>query len=302
MPRVSIIIPNYNRAFELSRCLESVVAQEYRDIEVLVCDDGSTDGSESSALRFQNKLRLRWESSPNFGGPARPRNLGLRAASGELIALLDSDDWWTPDKLRKAVARLDEGSDLVYHDLRMMSASGVIGHIRSSRPRVPMVRWLLCTGMRIPNSSVVVRRSVLEKAGGFSEDRALIAVEDYEAWIRVALQTERFARIPETLGFYWVSGGQASSPSPIQAERIRRLYALHLDLLSPVEQRVARGFLEYRIARIALEYGDAQAAIHGLMRAARAPLRMLDRVRCIAHIAAIMLRNGRATRRQRDTP
>lgn len=81
-PRVSVIIPTYNRAADLKRCLDSLTYQTYKDFEVLVCDDGSTDNSEQVIKAFSDQLNITYFWRENFGGPARPRNLGLQYATG----------------------------------------------------------------------------------------------------------------------------------------------------------------------------------------------------------------------------
>ena len=94
-PLVSIIIPTYNRAEDLKRALKSVFDQTFRDYEVLVMDDGSIDNTREVVEKIKD-ARLRYERDENFGGPAVPRNRGLRLALGKYIAFLDSDDWWHP--------------------------------------------------------------------------------------------------------------------------------------------------------------------------------------------------------------
>jgi glycosyltransferase involved in cell wall biosynthesis len=116
-PRVSVIVPTFNRARDIGRCLESLAQQTFRDFEVLVCDDGSKDNTREIVERFKDRLELQYRWEENFGGPARPRNIGLSLARGEYVAFLDSDDWWMPRKLEQSVRYLDAGADLVYHDL-----------------------------------------------------------------------------------------------------------------------------------------------------------------------------------------
>jgi len=107
-PMVSVIIPVFNREFELSRALNSVVNQTYSNIEILVCDDSSSDNSIVLAKEFQAKdSRIRILASHSNNGPAFARNLGLASAIGEYIAFLDSDDEWLPQKLEKQVTMLE---------------------------------------------------------------------------------------------------------------------------------------------------------------------------------------------------
>jgi glycosyltransferase involved in cell wall biosynthesis len=274
-PAVTVIIPTYNRAEDLGRCLESLVAQTFDNFEVLVCDDGSTDASAEVAEAFTDRLDLRYETAENFGGPARPRNRGIEGARAPYVAFLDSDDWWAPTKLDRSVAVLDAGADLVYHDLFMVRSAGQSRfdeRIVSTHPRQPMFVSLLCTGMSIPNSSVVVRRDLLIRIDGISEDRDLISVEDYDTWIRLARLTEKFVRVPECMGYYWFGGGNISAASPRQIFRIKALYAQYLGELPAEHRRRAEGFLAYRIGRIAQMHGDFETATDSLMTALRSSI------------------------------
>lgn len=251
---------------------------------MLVCDDGSTDDSASVAQAFEDRLNLKYSTGENFGGPARPRNRGIEAARGCYVAFLDSDDWWAPEKLEKSVAALDAGCDAVYHDLfivRTLDQVDFPERILSTHPRHPMFESLLCTGISIPNSSVVVSRKLLEEIGGISECRELISVEDYDTWIRLARVTERFVRLDECLGYYWVGGGNISVASPKQQVRIQVLYKQYLNTLPKSVLRRANGFLAYRIGRIAQQHGDLETAISQLKIAMRHPIEFSYRVKSL---------------------
>jgi glycosyltransferase involved in cell wall biosynthesis len=213
--RVSVVVPTYNRAADLARCLESLRAQTFRDFEVLVCDDGSTDDSGAVCARYRDVLDVNYHWAENFGGPARPRNAGVRMARAAYVAMLDSDDWWAPRKLEESVRRLDAGADVVYHDMYLATGPGQKVHWRRSRTRSlssPVFDDLLRQGNGLSTSSVVLRRELLVKVGGFSEERGLIAWEDYDAWLRIARLTERFERLAAPLGYYWAGGGNISTP------------------------------------------------------------------------------------------
>src|SRR5262245_8218338 len=161
-PRVSVVIPTYNRARDLRRCLDSLVAQSFRDFEVLVCDDGSTDDTATVAAAFEARLDLTYHWAENFGGPARPRNTGLNRARGAYVAFLDSDDWWAPRKLQMSVLRLDAGADVVYHDLREARSTGRRLYWRRSRVGglgAPVFRDFLVIGIGLTTSRCVLRRA-----------------------------------------------------------------------------------------------------------------------------------------------
>ena len=214
-PRVSVIISTYMRAPLVGRCLESLITQTFKDFEVLVCDDGSTDETAAVVERYKGALDLSYHWHQNFGGPARPRNTGLRLARGEYVAFLDADDWWAARKLERSVTALDEGADVVYHDLYMARSSRNGWRLRRARTwsmKSPAFRYLIERGNLLTNSSVVARRKLLLDIGGLSEDPGLIAWEDFDCWLRLARVSERFKRLPGSLGWYWVGGGNLTSP------------------------------------------------------------------------------------------
>lgn len=285
---MTVVIPTFNRADDLRRCLDSLVAQTYDGFEVLVCDDGSSDSSAEVVSGFTDWLDIEFETAENFGGPARPRNRGIARARAPYVAFLDSDDWWVPTKLDCSVAALDAGADLVYHDLYIARSSDQVGfedRIASTAPQHPMFVALLCTGTSIPNSSVVVRKDLLNRIGGISESRELISVEDYDTWIRLSRQTEKFVRIPECLGYYWVGGGNISTASPRQVTRIIALYDQYLNELPAKHQPQAVGFLAYRIARIAQSHGDLALAAKNMALALRHPIDFSYRAKAIYFLA-----------------
>lgn len=208
-PKISVVIPNYNRAIELRRCLDSLLNQSFKDFEVLVCDDGSTDDSAAVAAQYSDRLDIFFQTAENFGGPARPRNRGIKLARAPYIAFLDSDDWWMQDKLLHSYLALEGGADVVYHDLFIVRTSGqqrFFEKIKSTDVQSPVLESLLCDGVSIPNSSVVTRKELLEQIEGVSEERDLISVEDYDTWIRLAGITEKFIRLSICLGYYWLGG------------------------------------------------------------------------------------------------
>lgn len=295
MPRVAVIIPTYNRAVDLRRALRSVLAQTFRDFECLVVDNHSTDDTDA-VVAGCGDARVRLVKIHNHGSVAASRNLGLREATAELVAFLDSDDWWTEDKLEASVRVLDAGADLVYHDLYLVGSESDWPWRRSPSRALaaPVFEDLLAEGNGINLSSVVARRRLMLDVGGFREDRALIAAEDYDAWLRIARHSEAFVRIPRTLGFYLVGPGSLSNP------------ARTLTLLDELESRYAAEFAAIRRRRVIywLPYARARAN-YALGRFAEAR-RQLSSVRwlgaplhyharCMITRLLMLLRSGGAT-------
>jgi glycosyl transferase family 2 len=213
MPLVSVVIPTYNRARDLERCLSSVLRQTFRDFEVLVVDNHSTDDTDAVVARFADP-RVVLVKIHNDGIVAKSRNLGIQRARGEFVAFLDSDDWWKPRKLECSLQPLTAGADVVFHDLHLVTRARqriFLRNVRSWRVTPPIGRDLLMNDNALPQSSVVMRRSLLLAVGGITEEPVMVAMEDYDCWLRVAELTDKFVRLPRTLGFYWAGGGNISS-------------------------------------------------------------------------------------------
>ncbi|MFQ5700789.1 MAG: glycosyltransferase family 2 protein [Acidobacteriota bacterium] len=187
MPRVSVIIPTFNREAVLREAIESVLEQTYTDLEVLVVDDGSTDGTRRMVgERFRDAPRVRYLLMENEG-QAAARNRGIRESRGELIAFLDSDDLWLPEKLTLQVDRLDRtpGAGMVFCD-RIGEAGKDRATTRFQQKGFKgdtSLRGILENGFPFATPSVVVRRKVLEEVGAF--DDSFTVAEDWDLWIRV---------------------------------------------------------------------------------------------------------------------
>lgn len=257
----SIVIPTFNRADKLRICLESVQQQTCKAFEVIVCDDGSTDHSEAVVEAFKSKgLNINYIYAPNWGGPARPRNMGIAAAQADWICFLDSDDSWYKDKLAKCAALVND-TDLLYHDLDMELASGRKKRMRTRQIGTPAFNDLLVNGNAIFTSTVCVRRSLLQQANGFSEDKALAAVEDYDLWVRLAAQGCRFRYLPESLGNYWAGGGNITTNDLRQINRIHKVFEPYLPLLSQKDREYAERMRAYKLAKVYHQMADYKQAI-----------------------------------------
>lgn len=185
-PGVSVIIPTFNRARTLPRALESVLAQTYRDFELLVVDDASTDQTEA-LVRARADSRIRYLRQETNRGVAAARNRGLAQARAPLIAFLDSDDLWAPQKLARQVALFARSPlrvGLVYTGVETMDEHG-LRSIDLPRLRGDAFPALLRgNAIHGGGSNVMIRREAYEVVGGF--DETLPAIEDYEYWLRIA--------------------------------------------------------------------------------------------------------------------
>lgn len=214
--KFSVIIPTYNRSKELSKALESLINQKFTDFEIIICDDGSTDDTKTIIESYRSKLRLEYYYENNWGGPARPRNNGIKIAKGEWICFLDSDDQWYPDKLGKIANVIDKYDiDLVCH-LFDNSLNKKIGFYKRN-PFFSFYEDLLVNGNRIVNSSICIRRSLIPD---ISEDRNLIGVEDYNLLLDVAKKTSKIYCLKEVLGSYSIHENNISANALKQIDKI----------------------------------------------------------------------------------
>lgn len=260
--KFSVIIPSYNSGKNICKTLDSLVAQTYKNFEVILSDDGSKDNTLQYAGEYSSKLNLKILSNENWGGPARPRNLGIKASSGEWIAFLDHDDFWYEDKLEE-VSKLTENFDVIYHDLTIYNNTGKTGkttrgwHLGGT----PFVS-LMTTGNAISNSSAVVRKSLIEQVEYIDETRELMTVEDYDLWLKIALKTNRFHYIHKSLGGYLLEPGQnMSSASARKIDRFNYIHQKYIGLLTEDQRKKSVAAVCYSKARIYHQIMDIPKAL-----------------------------------------
>ncbi len=219
MSLVSVIIPCYNAGRFLPQALKSVYAQTYREWEILLVDDGSTD--DTPAVASAQGDRIRYFRQENRGAAAA-RNLGIARARGEFIAFLDADDVWFPAKLETQLRLFFRRPDLglLYSDCYSINGNGAVTGFylkrRLSRRRDPAAEIFIRDYM--PNSTVVVRRSCLDLVGPL--DESIILSEDEDLKIRLA---DRFpvGRVAVPLAWWRQHEGNKS----LMAEKLKAAFA-----------------------------------------------------------------------------
>src|SRR3990172_7360951 len=182
MPKVSVIIPTYNREKYIVETLQSVFEQTFTDYEVIVIDDGSTDNTSVVLKPYLD--RIVYIRKPN-GGQGSARNVGIKKAKGEYIAFLDSDDLWLPEKLEIQVRYLDGHPEagLVFTDMVIFcqDESGMHQELKEIHYRGGDISFrTLLKWNFVPNLTVMARQSCINTAGLFDESRDLIGIEDYD--------------------------------------------------------------------------------------------------------------------------
>ena len=188
-PIVSVVIPIYNGAPFVAKAVESILAQGITGVEIIVVDDGSTDGTQAVLAQLATTAGIRWFQQ-DHGGPARSRNRGLSEASGEFIALLDCDDVWLPGKLEAqlAIMRARPAVGVVHTDYEVVNEEGrVEERARARHSQEPLVQAFAGSHTALP-STLLMRRSVLDQVG--SLDPELYGSEDSDLTIRLHAVTE----------------------------------------------------------------------------------------------------------------
>jgi glycosyltransferase involved in cell wall biosynthesis len=222
-PLVSVVMPLYNSASTVAASLDSVLAQTYPNIEILVVDDGSTDDGVGLCRQYDD-VRLRIVQQKNRG-LAGARNTGIRHATGSILAFLDSDDLWLPEKVERHVQHLQSNPvvGVSYSRSAFIDASGRPLGIYQTPPLHGITPELILCRNPISNGScVVMRREVLDgirfednlygSPESYWFDDSFRQSEDIECWLRIALLTQwRIEGIPEALTLYRVSSGGLSA-------------------------------------------------------------------------------------------
>jgi glycosyltransferase involved in cell wall biosynthesis len=255
--KVTIVVPAYNADRWLRDALNSAVAQAYQAHEIIVVDDGSEDRTGEIARSFGNKIIYIKQSNQ---GVSAARNTALRAATGDWIALLDSDDLFVPEKLEKQVAVIEANPELVvvYSAFQYLFSDGEI----LQKPSFPAVK--LWPGLRyrtpiLPSTSMI-RRSALEEVGGFSTEYH--HGEDWELWFRLVRRygAKAFQDVPEILTTYrhW-ENNVTKNFTRTAAATLRLLDTVLLEDLSGIRRTIWKRKIESRIFyHLSLNYREAE--------------------------------------------
>ncbi len=228
-PRVSVIIPTYNRAHLIERAIQTVLSQTYQDLEIIVVDDGSSDNTEEVVMTLKDE-RIRYiRHEENKGAPAA-RNTGIQAAKGDYIAFQDSDDEWLPQKLEKQMKVFETVSAKV----------GVVytGFLRIENDKKEYIPYLWVTkkegdihkellkGSFITTPAILVRKECFKKAGMF--DERLPRLQDWELVLRLSKYYDfKFIDEPLLKSPYMTDSISSSEKARIKA--LKLILSKHLD-------------------------------------------------------------------------
>jgi glycosyltransferase involved in cell wall biosynthesis len=254
---VSVIMPCLNARAFVEQAVRSALGQDHGNVELIVVDDGSTDGSREILARLASEHAGRMMVlHQDRKGPYPARNAGLEHARGTLVAFLDADDYWSEDCLAKLSSALQAAqADLAYCGWQNVG-DGVPGR----EPYVPPeyekgdAAALFLKACPWPIHAALSRRSLLERIDGFST--RLFSSMDYDLWLRVLAQTRNIVRVAEVLAFYrWHGEGQISSVKwrqVIDAWQVRQDFARsHPDLVAHLAPAILRELLDGSLLRSA---------------------------------------------------
>lgn len=214
-PLISVIIPAYNKAATIGSTVESVFRQTVRETEVIVVDDGSTDGTGEKLRRFGDKIRLFRQDRE---GVSSARNRGIREARGPFVAFLDGDDLWLPKKLEIQLNRLEQtgGPEAVQCSVYLVdNRLRAIGSRLCNPAQDRLLDFLLFRNLPGFGSTLLARRAAMERLGGFGTD--LVILEDWDLACRLA-RSEALASIPDFLVLYRQHPGNRSRRVEIHVE------------------------------------------------------------------------------------
>ena len=182
-PLISVIIPTYNRGWIIKEAIESVLAQDFKDFELIVVDDGSTDNTFDILGSYKKEIHLIRQENQ---GVSAARNAGVAMASGHFIAFLDSDDLWLPKKLSRQVEFFHSNPNAVIcqtEEIWLRNQVRVNPKKRHKKPSGMIFEPSLSLCLVSP-SAVMIEQSLFDEVGGF--DETLPACEDYDLWLRIS--------------------------------------------------------------------------------------------------------------------
>ncbi len=208
-PLVSVIIPVYNRGYLVGKTIDSVLDQDYPNIEIIVVDDCSNDNSKDVIAEYGNKV-VYYRHDKNMGAPAA-RNTGIMHSSGQFVAFLDSDDIWKPGKISaqvKCISSSTPQTALVYTGMLKIDESGNIVGRKIPKFRGRIFKDLLRDNVIGSTSVPLIRRDVVIEVGGF--DESLPARQDLDLWLRIARSWD-VDYVSDTLVLYSIHGKRISS-------------------------------------------------------------------------------------------
>jgi len=211
-PKVSVVIPTYNRAYLLPRTIKSVLNQTFQDFELIIVDDGSTDNTKEVVEDFQKQdSRIKYIWQENSGGPAKPKNTGIKNSKGEFLAFLDSDDEWLPEKLEKQLELFEKDKKLgivgcgAFY-INDNTKKTIINRIKRCENKNYFINFLSGTFLG-SSSSIIISKDVFNNIGLY--DESFSVADDWDLYLRI-IPKYNFDFIDEPLFNYYIHDNNIS--------------------------------------------------------------------------------------------
>lgn len=275
-PLISIIIPAYNVSSYIGDALRSVFVQDFKNYEVIVVNDGSTDTPALERVLEPYRDRIHYIHQENCGISAA-RNAALRVARGELIALLDSDDIWLEGKLSEQLEFMKQGEfDMIYGDALLIGdvpwPAGTTFMDRSPSDGPVTLNSLLDLRVTVVVSTVIMRKDLVEQAGGFDEEDRNI-VEDFDLWLRMARIGARIGYQHKVIAQYrYRSDSISASRVKLHEAALRVLQKTRRGMTLSASEKEALDRTEQRLQSILMLERGKTLIVNGELAEARAML------------------------------
>ncbi len=209
--KISVILTTYNRGKTyLRQAIQSVVDQTYKNWELIIFDNYSTDNTDEIVREF-SKYNIKYNKLQNNGIIARSRNAAIKLATGEYIALIDSDDYWENNKLAVSCKYLSKNNDDGFCHAENWLFSDGRNMIKKYGPEKRFLfNNLLTQGNCLSPSATLIKREILNQVGGYSEKEKFITAEDYDLWLKISKKDYRLIFSEKVLGSFRVHSGAES--------------------------------------------------------------------------------------------
>ena len=245
-PIVSVIVTTFNRIELLKQTVESILSQTFKIFELIIVDDGSTDNTEIYISNILDE-RVRYIKTENWGGPAKPRNIGIRNSRGKYIAFCDDDDIWVNDKLETQLTHFSKFVVGIGSTTNIVSLEGKVKKNNTEYCRDTLLGHndILKAGMGVPLSSLIVKQNSIR----FCERREFISVEDFDYQINLLQETGcKIKQLSRPLVQYRIQEGNISL-NINNANNIYNIYKKYNNLVSNADLRYIIFKHNYRIGR-----------------------------------------------------
>ena len=208
----SVVIPSYNQKSFLKKAIDSVLRQSYKNFEIIVIDNNSTDSSQEYIQNLQNK-KIKLIRTENFGSIAKSRNIGIENSKGDWISFLDSDDFWHHNKLELVKEEIYKSNfEMISHNEYNIDKDDlIISNSCYGLKKKNTLKYLITRGNLYSTSTITISKKFISENNLYFDERLTLATtEDYDFWIRLTINKIKVKHINKNLGYYRIHDKGAS--------------------------------------------------------------------------------------------